>query len=63
MLKMEKVLDEQKSQLPLYFSSPSDTIEENNTSQNQKMHYKAVSSEKSRNSITPTDVQDVKFES
>lgn len=61
MIKMENVFEEQKSQLPLYFSESTDTIENNNTSQNQKMHYNSVKSEKSRNSVTPTDVQDVEF--
>lgn len=56
------MFEEQKSQLPIYFCESKDTIENNNASQNQKMHYNnAVSKEKSRNSVTPTDVQDVEF--
>lgn len=61
MMKMEDVFEEQKRQLPFCGSEPTEKVENNNTT-SQKMHYsKAVSTEKSRNSVTPTDVQDVEF--
>lgn len=53
MEKMENVFEEQKRQLPLYLTATIDTIETH--TDNSKSH------NRSKISVTPTDVQDVEF--
>uniref|UniRef100_A0A336K757 CSON011294 protein n=1 Tax=Culicoides sonorensis TaxID=179676 RepID=A0A336K757_CULSO len=60
MMKMENVFEEQRNQLPLYISGTID-VENNKINKSQKPQYNSVLSEKIRNSVTPTDVQDVEF--